>query len=97
MVMSMEVTSISKVAKGSDVQIGIFGTGYGELSSKILGRMGIKSWSKETGQKVKHYKEHQRKKIETEQRTLDDAINVYLTDAKYEWVNHLLFILTLGN
>ena len=75
--------------RGSDLQIGIFGTGYGELSLKDAQEewAKAKSWSKETGQKVKHYKEHQRKKIETEQRTLDDAINVYLTDAKkYEWV-----------
>ena len=74
--------------KNSEIQIGVFGTGYGELKLEdaLEEWNKIKNWSKKTGQKVSKYKEHQLKKIKTEQRTLEDAVNVYLNDSKrYEW------------
>lgn len=75
--------------RGSECHIGIFGTGYGDLShSDALEKWRtIKEWSKTTGEKVSRYKEHEQLKIDKEQRTLEDAINVFLEDAKkYEWI-----------
>ena len=75
--------------KGSYTHVGTFGNRYGELSLNDASEEWnkIKEWSKRSGQKVSRYKEHQQLKIDKEQKTLEDAINIYLEDAvKYKWV-----------
>ncbi len=75
--------------KDSEIQVGVFGSGYGELTLQEARDKWneIKIWSKTTGQKVSKYKDHQIKKIERKQRTLEDAVNVYLAEAREgEWI-----------
>ena len=50
--------------KDSEIQIGVFGTKYGELSLEDAQREWhqIKFWSKQTGNKVSNYKDHQQKR-----------------------------------
>ena len=72
--------------KDSEIQIGVFGTRYGELSLEDAQREWhqIKFWSKQTGNKVSNYKDHQQKKIDQEQKTLEDAVDGFLKDKEPE-------------
>ena len=68
--------------KDSEIQIGIFGNRHGEmkLDEAQCKWNDIKQWSKDTGQKVGMYKKHLQKKIDLDQYTFGEVVNMFLLD-----------------
>ena len=73
----------------SEIQVGVFGNQYGQLSLEEARNEWnqIKIWSKDTGQKVSQYKNHQKKQIDETQKTLGDAVYGFLKDKQSEIVS----------
>ena len=70
--------------KDSEIQIGIFGNRHGEmkLDEAQCKWNDIKQWSKDSGQKVGMYKKHLQKKIDLDQYTFGEVVNMFLLDKK---------------
>ena len=70
----------------SEIQVGVFGNQYGQLSLEEARNEWnqIKIWSKDTGQKVSQYRNHQKKQIDETQKTLGDAVYGFLKDKQSE-------------